>query len=73
MPNDDGFGLDNYQPSLPIRPEKGENDPERPVSVLQAQGFRISFKHVELVAKCKVLQAQRAVRLHAGENRAQDE
>ena len=55
MPGNDGLGLDNYQRSLPIRPEAGESDPKYAVSVLKARGFPISLKHIELMTKGEVL------------------
>ena len=72
MPGDNGFGSDNYQRSLPIRPDTGEGDPKYAVSVLKARGLSISLKHIKLMTKGEVLQGERALGLEAGEHGADE-
>jgi hypothetical protein len=49
VPADYGFGFEENQWFSPIAPESCEQDPQEPVSILEARSLGISFQDIELM------------------------
>jgi hypothetical protein len=67
MPGDDGIRFDEHEALAPLRPEAGENDPQKPIECPKPEAFLIgSLQDNELVAESQDFHLQGGSRSHRG-------
>jgi hypothetical protein len=73
MPSDDGAGLNEAEPEVPIIPDLGKPRPQSPVDESEPRSVGIPAQDQQLVAQSQVLEKQVAARFQSGHDQTDED